>query len=496
MRALKYAAIGIAALLVLAVAAAVVVSLAVDPNRYKPEIVRLVKERTGRTLTIDGRITLTFFPRLGLAVEKAALSGPGGSGKFASVTEARVAIALLPLLARRVVVDRIELAGLDAELVRRKDGSTNFDDLLGEDTKPAAGAPGKEPSAPSAPSAPALEIGGVALRDASIVWRDEGKAQTVKLAGLDLRTGRIAEGARGRLEVATRIQGSGPPLDLAVKGSADYRLELARGAFALEDLDLKVDGDAPGAAGLAARAQGDLELDPARERFSVARLVLAATTRDGLELKASVPKLRIAPEGAAGDAASAELKLARPARTVIARVALSPLAAKGGEIRFERLAVDAEVRQGEATFATRVASPLTIDFGAKTARLAPLAGELVASGPHLPQKSVKGSVVGGARVAWGKPSSAAADLVAKLEDATLEATLAVANLDAPAFDFDLAADRLDVDRYLPPTRPAAGAGGAASGKPPQPTTRGSTSRSSSRSTARRACASARSRCAM
>jgi AsmA protein len=148
---------------------------------------------------------------------------------------------------------------------------------------------------------------------------------------------------------------------------------------------------------------------------------------------------------------------------VTAKLALSPLSATGKRISFERLGIDADVTQGDAKFAAKVASPLTIDFDAKIAELATLAGDLVASGPQIPQKSVKGSVSGGARIAWGKPSGATADLAAKLEDSNLKVKVAVANLDAPAIQFDVSGDRLDVDRYLPPSPPEAKRGGAPAG---------------------------------
>ena len=41
------------------------VALTFDPNDYKQEVVDAVKEQTGRDLTIEGDIGLTFFPGWG-----------------------------------------------------------------------------------------------------------------------------------------------------------------------------------------------------------------------------------------------------------------------------------------------------------------------------------------------------------------------------------------------------------------------------------------------
>ena len=121
-----------------------------DPNAYKPRIVDLVKQQTGRTLTMDGKIGLTFFPKLGAAVDKVTLSEPNGTRAFARVEEARVAVAILPLIRKQVVVDRVTLKGLVVDLVRYKDGRTNFDDLTGQPARP------DKPSEPSVPVPEAL----------------------------------------------------------------------------------------------------------------------------------------------------------------------------------------------------------------------------------------------------------------------------------------------------------------------------------------------------
>ena len=74
--------------LVLLIVVVAIVAATFDPNQYKPQIVDLVKQKTGRTLAMDGKIGLSFFPRIGAEVERIALSGPKGQGTFAKVDEA------------------------------------------------------------------------------------------------------------------------------------------------------------------------------------------------------------------------------------------------------------------------------------------------------------------------------------------------------------------------------------------------------------------------
>ncbi|MCZ7562999.1 MAG: AsmA family protein [Burkholderiales bacterium] len=148
MKALKYLLWGAGALVLLVIVVIAIAVATFDPEKYKPEVAQLVKDKTGRTLAIDGRIGLTFFPKIGAAVDKVSLSEPRSDKVFARVGEARVAVALLPLLSRQVIVDHVTLSGLAVDLVRYKDGRTNFDDLAGGATaKPGASGRRRRPPA-------------------------------------------------------------------------------------------------------------------------------------------------------------------------------------------------------------------------------------------------------------------------------------------------------------------------------------------------------------
>src|SRR5256885_17221291 len=97
-KALLLAVGGVVVLIVLVIA---IVAATFDPNKYKPEIVAAVKDKTGRTLAIEGNLGLSFFPGIGIAVGKASLSEPNSSRIFARVEQAKIALALWPLLSKR-----------------------------------------------------------------------------------------------------------------------------------------------------------------------------------------------------------------------------------------------------------------------------------------------------------------------------------------------------------------------------------------------------------
>src|SRR3989338_6443585 len=127
----KYGLLGTGAAVGIAVAGAIYLAATFDPNDYKEQIIRAVKESKQRELRLDGNITLSFFPNIGANVGKVSLSEFNSEKQFAAIDSARVSLALLPLLSGQAVVNEVAISGLQATLIRRKDGTTNIDDLLG-----------------------------------------------------------------------------------------------------------------------------------------------------------------------------------------------------------------------------------------------------------------------------------------------------------------------------------------------------------------------------
>src|SRR2546425_1169791 len=79
---------GVAALLV---AVVLVFALTFDANRYKDDIERIAKERTGRTLKLQGELKLAVFPSLGASIAGVTLSEGGRGREFGRLPPARIA---------------------------------------------------------------------------------------------------------------------------------------------------------------------------------------------------------------------------------------------------------------------------------------------------------------------------------------------------------------------------------------------------------------------
>src|SRR5882672_1479403 len=266
-KTLLLAAVGIVVLIVLVIA---IVAATFDPNKYKPEIAAAVKDKTGRTLAIEGNFALTFFPSIGIAVGKTSLSEPNGGGIFARFDEAKVSVALLPLFSRQVVIDRVTLSGLTADLVKRKDGKTNFDDLLNAPGR--AGAVKAQPKPAPQREALHLDIAGIDIRSSAIAWRDESSGNRFKASVAEFKTGRIASGVPGKLSLAARVEATQPKADYQVRLSGGYRLDFEKQTFAFSGIDLKISDAAPGSKAPPLSLKGDVEFDasPQAIRFTLA----------------------------------------------------------------------------------------------------------------------------------------------------------------------------------------------------------------------------------
>ena len=246
MKALKYLLYAVGGLVVLAVIVVIAAALLFDPNKMKGEIERVVKQDTGRTLKLEGDLHFAFWPSIGASVGRASLSERGSATNFASIDSAHVAVALLPLLRGKTLVDKVSLSGLTVNLVKRADGSYNFDDLLGA---PAASAAKRAPAAPpSGPAAPAaspsgnvqFDISGIRIERASVSYRDLKSGTQIAVNDLHFATGRVASGVPGKIELSADVKGVKPQLDGRIELSTGYRFDAQARTAALSGLDAKM----------------------------------------------------------------------------------------------------------------------------------------------------------------------------------------------------------------------------------------------------------------
>ena len=271
------AIIGVLAIIV--VAAAIIVPMVVDPNDFKPQIVDAVKKNTGRDLVIEDELKLTVFPWLGINAGGVELGNAPGFDErlFARTEKVRVRVKLLPLLGGNVVMDTVTIHGLELNLARKADGSTNWDDLA------ATGETTATESDDDAPAAVAFAVGGLDVRDAALSWRDDQVGQAFQISNLSVETGALAGGEPVDLSLSFNLDGGPPEIKGRLALSGTLETDTQAGTYDASGLELEVDLQGPGLPGGATKLAfgASVSADMQAHTAAVRELVLTAL---GLEL--------------------------------------------------------------------------------------------------------------------------------------------------------------------------------------------------------------------
>jgi AsmA protein len=455
----KYVLLATAAITVLLIAAVAIFAATFDPNQYKPLLVQTVKDRTGRTLSLDGDIGIAFFPSLGAKIGKASLSEKGNEREFAGVDSLHVSVKLLPLLSKQVVVDAVELKGLRANIVKRKDGATNFDDLSGQ----AAPAPAAEPKAPAA-SPVAIDIAKVEVENASVRYLDQASGAQYAISKLALKTGRLAEGVPTNIELAAHVVANEPKVDADIKAKTKLTFRLGEQRYVLDGLDAAIKGAVADISNLNATAKGDVDVRLATGEVALAKLSVAATGKQAggdLDVKLDAPTLALTREKVAGEKVTVEVKTSTAARKLSAKAVIPGVEGSFQAFRTGPLEATVETQEDGRTLKAKLNGAVSGNLETRRFELPKFTAEVNVADPKLP-KPVALTLAGAARADLQK-ESAGIEFTGKLDESTFSGKAGVAKFSPLALTFDLAIDKLDVDRYLAKTEGKAGAGAAGSG---------------------------------
>jgi AsmA protein len=195
MNVVKVSLTVVGSLIALLLVAAVVVFWLFDPNAYKGYVAGLVTERTGRDFEIRDDLELSFFPWLAVETGGLTFGNAAGFGEQPMATVERVAarIKLLPLLSRRIEIGTIALDGVQLDLARTENGRDNWSDLMSPRSV-AGGAQAVESESDNRLAD--LDIEGIRIRGARVVWRENGNDIRYIVNDLRFTTGPIRSPAQ------------------------------------------------------------------------------------------------------------------------------------------------------------------------------------------------------------------------------------------------------------------------------------------------------------
>ncbi len=406
MRRLLFA---VALLVAALVAAAVLLPRLVDSETLRSMLIIAARTHTGRELAVEGEVRFALLPRPAVVLPRLRLADAAGFGEepFASLEEARANLRLWPLLRGRLQVASVQIDRPQLRLIVDARGRRNWADLLPQ-SKPEQQVPSTTDSVVTG-LARRVGIGRLTLRDADILWTDQGSGRWARLRDLDFALDGFDPGRPLPL-TATAVLDAGDPLHSAQLDLAATVQRSADGMWRGPDLRIGAAfSGAPLREALALRLAADASFDPAKARLRLQRLAF-----DGEPVQVR-GELTVARGDDDAPVLGAQLRLERlDARALAAHFGL-PLTT------------------ADATALTRITG--SVDVGAD-------AGEINLARIEL-----------------------------AVDDSQWRGTARLGNFSDPALRFALEVDRLDLDRYLPgeraPTAPAAETAQAPTAEEPQ-----------------------------
>ncbi len=261
---------GVAALLLLLLLALVILTQVVDTDRVKRVLIEQTREKTGRTLVINGDLSWRFFPSIGFTLNDTALLNPPGfaAGNTLSVGEISLDVALKPLFDNRLEIGEAVLGKARLHLITRADGVTNIDDLrtlsTASNSDKNTDAADESANADESRQPMSISLAGVRVVDAEIVVQNDISNTLTRLNRVNFKLDEFAPGKSVPLSLSGNLFSD----DIQANIDATGQLWLAPEFDRLRLDELKLDVDATGRAipgTKQLRLQGNLAYDVSRK---------------------------------------------------------------------------------------------------------------------------------------------------------------------------------------------------------------------------------------
>lgn len=261
--------IGLVALL--AIAGIIAFKFLADPERVKAEVIALVAEQTGRELSIEGDLKLSFVPWLGFEVGGMRLSNEDGFGDepFATVASAEARVRLWPLFRKQIEVGRLAVSGLKLDLVEARDGTSNWSDFVPEEEG--------EKASETEEGFHAQGIANIRIEDADIRYRSLASGDEYRLRDAQLTAGPLVPGEPFDVTAAFNVDIDSDMSVSVAESSTTLHSNLESGVYRTGALsvDAVFSGEAVGPKPVPARINvAAAELDTKSEQLNLQSVVV------------------------------------------------------------------------------------------------------------------------------------------------------------------------------------------------------------------------------
>lgn len=433
---LKYSAIGLGGVISLVLILVAVVSATFNPNDYKQQIIDLVQAKKDRTLKLDGDIKLAFWPKIGANLGKVSLSEHKNSAEFAAVDSVKVSLALLPLLKKQLIVDTVYIDGARANIIKYKDGSTNFDDLLNKDDK-------ESPDIK-------FDIDGINVTNSTANYSDEATGTQYNISKFNLKSGHIALAEPVDLATDFTITANQPAVAATAKLKGNFLVDPETKHFVAKGLDAVIKGDVLGGKEVNITASGDIDAKPETKEFLIDGLKLAASGQFSgakLTVDLSAPALKAQKDEVTSQKATLSLMQEKAGDTFKANLVLADIKGSPKALQSSGITGDLSGVQGKRSINGKFSSPFKGNLESLIFDLPKLAGNLEIKDPALPNGGMQGSFNLAAHTDI-KNELANSNFSLNIDETKLNGDVAVASFKKPNIKFNLNADKLNLNKLL------------------------------------------------
>jgi AsmA protein len=433
---LKYSLLGIGGLIALLLLVIAVIAATFNPNDYKQQIIDIVKEKKQRTLTIEGDIKLAFWPKIGANLGKISLSDFQKTSEFAAVDNVKVYLALLPLLKKELIVDTVTIDGARANIVKFKDGTTNFDDLLSKDEEESEKVK--------------FDIDGVHVKNSALNYLDEASGGKYSISKLNLTTGHVALAQPLDLKTDFFVSANQPEVAAQVNIKGSFLADPDNQHFFAKALDASIQGSLADIKEANVQLNGDVDAQLKTKEFLVDGLKLVASgVKDGAKLEANIsaPHLKALTDTVTSDKMTVALQQTKGSDNFKANLVLADIKGSPKQLQSSGITGDITGVQGQRTINGNFSSPFNGNLENLVFDLPKLAGNLDIKDPSLPNGAVKGDFHLSLH-ADVKQEQVTSAFDLNVDTTKLKGDVGVAGFKTPLVKFNLNADTLDLNKLL------------------------------------------------
>jgi AsmA protein len=432
---IKYVLYGIGSLLLLLALVAGYFAATFNPNDYKDDIIKLVKDKKERTLHIDGDIKLSFWPKIGADLGRLSISEHQSDTIFASVESAKVALAVMPLLKKELVVDTIYVDGAKANVVKYKDGKFNFDDLLSKDEEE---------------SKIKFDIDGINVTNSEVKYTDEATGAKYNVSKFNMESGHIALAKPVDLKTDFTLTSNQPETAANINLKGNFLIDPETKHFKVKGLDSHIVGDLLSGKNMDINASGDVDAKPELMEFLVDDLKFVASGNfDGAKqnIDLSAPALTILKDEVSSKKVTVSFGQEKNGDVLKANMVLADMKGSPKALQSSGITGDLSMLQGKRTVTGTFSSPFRGSIQDLIFDIPKLAGNLDIKDPSLPNGGMKGTFNLGAH-ADIKNEIANSKFNLTLADTKLTGDVGVKGFKKQNIKFNLNADKLDLNKLL------------------------------------------------